>query len=98
MFDEAWEEFRAQMHNEMKNEEESMIKKWLNGIGYNHKEPIGYYMDRYNKIMTIYSTRPGQLIGKAGANVNFLKVMLTELCRGEWEVKFIEIRGGFVTL
>ena len=46
--------------------------------------------------MEIYSTRVGVLIGKAGVNVDLLKEMLTDEFRGEWKVKFIEIRGGFV--
>lgn len=98
MFDEDWEELRAEAHAFMKEKEETLIKKWLDKIGYKGKEPIGYYKDAYNKTMEIYSTRVGALIGKAGVNVDLLKKMLTDEFRGEWKVKFIEIRGGFVNM
>ena len=98
MFDEGWEEFRAEVHTFMKNKEETLLKKWLKHIGYKFDEPIGYYRDAYNKTMEIYSTRPGPLIGKAGTNVDILKKMLADEFRGEWKVKFVEVRGGFVQI
>lgn len=98
MFDADWEELRAEAHAFMKEKEETLIKNWLGKIGYKGKEPIGYYKDGYNKTMEIYSTRVGVLIGKAGVNVDVLKKMLTDEFRGEWKVKFVEIRGGFVNM
>ena len=96
MFDEDWEEFRAEAHAFMKDKEESLIKKWLEKIGYTYKEPVGYYRNSWNNEMEIYSTRVGQLIGKAGVNVDLLEKMLRDEFRGEWKVKFVEVRGGFV--
>ena len=52
---------------------------------------IGYYRDSFNNIMEIYTTKPGMLIGKAGANVEKLENMLSEEYRGVWKVKFIDI-------
>lgn len=98
MWDEDWEEFRAEAHAFMKEKEESLIKKWLGEIGYKYKEPIGYYQNSWKHEMEIYSTRVGQLIGKAGVNVNLLEKMLKDEFRGEWKVKFIEVRGGFVQI
>ena len=95
--DESWENFRAEALAYVRNAEENLLKKWLNDIGC--KEIIiGYYRNTYNNTMEIYSTRPGILIGKAGINVNKLKKMLSEEFHGEWKVKFIEIRGGFVNV
>jgi ribosomal protein S3 len=94
MFDEEWQNFRAEAHAFMKNKEESVIKKWLNEIGYT--EPVGYYRNVFTREMEIYTRRPGCLIGKAGVNVRELESMLNEQFLGEWKVKFIEIRGGFV--
>lgn len=91
-----WMRFREEAHKFNKNREETLLKKWLDNIGY--KEPIGYYRDIVNKTMEIYSTRIGILIGKAGTNVDKLKEILTEEFRGEWKVKFVEIRGGFVNV
>ena len=97
MYDEeSWEEFRAEALEFMKNKIETLIKKWLEGIGY--KETVGYYRNSATKTMEIYSTRPGILIGKAGCHVEQLREMLTNEFHGEWKVKFIEIRGGFVNI
>lgn len=95
-FDNAWEELRAEAHAFMKEKEENLLKKWLDKIGYKDKEPIGYYRDVCNNTMEIYSRRVGVLIGKAGINVDELKKMLSDEFYGEWKVKFVEIRGGFI--
>lgn len=78
------------------NKEEAVIKKWLDEIGY--KGPVGYYRKISDREMEIYTTRPGPLIGKAGVNVEKFKKMLSDEFRGEWKVKFVEIRGGFVNV
>lgn len=96
MFDEEWDEIRADAHAFMKDKEESLIKKWLEKIDYPYKEPVGYYRNSWKHELEIYSTRVGQLIGKAGVNVGLLKKMLQDEFHGEWKVKFVEVRGGFV--
>lgn len=96
--DYEWEKIRAEAHAFMKEKEESLLKRWLEKIGYNFKEPIGYYRDSLHNTMEIYSTRPGLLIGKAGIHVDELQKMLSEEFQGEWKVKFFEIRGGFVNI
>ena len=96
MYDEAWEAMRAEAITFMKNKEESVIKKWLNEIGYT--EPVGYYRNIFNREMEIYAKHVGSLIGKAGAHVKEFEKMLSDEFVGEWHVKFIEIRGGFVQI
>lgn len=96
MFDEAWEELRWECHKFMKEKEEFVIKRWLSTM--NYTRPVGYYMDRYNKTMEIFTTTPGILIGKAGVNIDEFKRMLSEEFHGEWKVKLIEVRGGFVNI
>ena len=98
MFDEGWEEFRAEVYAYAKDRNETLIKSWLSKTGYVDKNPIGYYICLSDKIIEIYSTRVGALIGKAGVNVDLLKKMLTDEFRGEWKVKFVEIRGGFINM
>ena len=98
MFDADWEELRTEAHAFMKEKEETLIKNWLGKIGYTYKEPVGYYRNSRKHEMEIYSTRVGQLIGKAGVNVDLLEKMLTDEFRGEWKVKFVEIHGGFVNM
>lgn len=94
MYDEAWQKFREESHAFMRNKEETVIKKWLDMIGYT--EPVGYYRNIFDKEMEIYATRVGCLIGKAGVNVREFEKMLSSEFIGEWHVKFVEIRGGFV--
>lgn len=96
--DEAWQKCREVTHQFIKNEEESVIKEWLNEIGYTDAEPVGYYRNAWKREIEIYSTRVGCLIGKAGVNVRKLENLLHEHFLGEWKVKFVEIRGGFVQI
>ena len=42
------------------------------------KEPVGFYNDQTNKIMTIYSNKCGYLIGYKGNNVNLFIERLNE--------------------
>ena len=95
MWDESWENFRAEAYEFMKNKEETLLKNWLSDIGCKELT-IGYYRDSSNKTMEIYSTRVGALIGLAGANVKKLEEMLSEEFYGDYQVTFIEVRGGFV--
>ena len=95
MYDEnEWMNFRAEAYEFNKNREETLLKEWMSNIDY--KEPIGYYRNISQRTMEIYSTRIGALIGKAGTNVDKLEQMLSEEFRGDWKVRFVEIRGGFI--
>ena len=94
MFDEEWEEMREDVYLYMKNKNEALLKRWLSDIGY--KDPVGYYVNLSDNVVEIYTTRPGVLIGRAGVNVDVLRQMLAKEFHREWQVKFVEIRGGFV--
>ncbi len=97
MYDEdALQKCREETHKFIKNLEESVIKEWLDKIGYT--EPVGYYRNAWKREMEIYATRVGVLIGKAGVNVKELENLLHEQFCGEWKVKFVEVRGGFVNM
>lgn len=96
MYDEDWIHFRGEALEFNRNREETLLKAWLNEIGY--KEPIGYYRNHSKRTMEIYSTRIGSLIGRAGSNVTKLKNMMEKEFHGKWEVEFFEIRGGFIGL
>ncbi len=91
-----WQEFRAEVYAYTKNRNNNIIKKWLSHIGYKDENPIGYYICLSSKTIEIYSNRVGALIGRAGCNVDLLEKMLADEFRGKWQVKFFEIRGGFV--
>ena len=94
--DKTWEEFRAMVLADVKEREEILLKKWLADIGY--KGIIGYYRNAGMKTMEIYATDIGVLIGKTGVSINKLEKMLTAEFHGIWEIKFIEIRGGFINI
>ena len=89
-----WLDFRAYCMEYARKKEEALIKKWLDKIGYN--ETIGYYRDVWHHTMEIYTRNPGILIGMKGKDVREFQDMLNEEYSGEWKVKFIEVRGGFV--
>ena len=89
-----WLDFRAECIEYARKKEETLIKKWLDKIGYN--ETIGSYRDVRNHTMEIYTKHPGVLIGKYGKDVKEFQDMLDEEYRGDWKVKFIEVRGGFI--
>lgn len=95
-YDDEFDKLRCEAHRFMKNKEESVIKQWLSGIGYDR--PVGYFRDSLNKRIEIYTTNPGILIGRAGVEVEKLKQLMTKEFHGNWEVNFIEIRGGFVQI
>jgi hypothetical protein len=92
--EESFQEFMANAIAYVKNKEEAIIKEWLDSIGYT--EPVAYYRNIHDSTMEIYATKVGCLIGKAGVNVYKLENILSKEFYGEYKVKFIEIRGGFV--
>lgn len=91
-----WLETRSEALSYMRNEEEALAKEWLDDIGYT-EVPVGFYINYSKKIMEVYSTQVGILIGKAGVNVSKLEKMLSDKFRGEWKVHFTEIRGFILT-
>lgn len=97
MYDDSWEDFRESMLEYSKNRLETLIKVWLNDIGLGNIT-LGYYMDVYNEILEIYTTNPGWLIGASGVNVQKLEKTLLEEYHRNYKVKFIEIRGGFLSI
>ena len=98
-FNESWEQFRSECIKFARERDETVIKKWLDSIGFT--EPVGYYMASWKNKIEIYTTRPGMLIGKAGIHIQEFKRMLAEEYgeyHGEWNVEFVEIKGGFVNV
>ena len=97
MYDDvAWQKFREEALEYSANLERTIVKEWLDKIGYT--EPVGYYRDSINNVMILYSTRPGVLIGKGGCNVKTLEKILLYKYGADYKVTFVEIRGGFVNV
>lgn len=90
-----WMEFRAEAIRFAKERNSKLIDTWCKECGVT--TPIGYYND-HNGTMTIYTDKPGWLIGKGGEKVNKFKEALKQEFHREYEVKFVEVRGGFANL
>ena len=75
---------------------ERTIEKWCNAAHY--KRPVGYEIDYSNNVVTIYAESPGVLIGYHGVHVFKFKDILKERFHKDYQVKFVEIRGGIVNL
>jgi predicted metal-dependent RNase len=93
--DDAWMEMRAEARRFAEERNSKLIEDWCKEC--HVTTPIGYDND-YSGVMTIYTDRPGYLIGKGGEKVNKFKEALKKEFRKEYEVKFVEVRGGFVNL
>lgn len=79
---------------ELRKTEKKVLRTWLTEL--NYLEPVGFFFNYGKKQLTLYATRPGLLIGRAGVNIDKLKKALTDEFVGEWTIHFEEIRGGFV--
>ena len=93
---ERWQQFRAEALEHEANRARTVLQEWLDVVDY--IEPVGYYLDTYHNVMVIYTTRIGVLIGKGGVHVEELKKKLLEEYGRDFEVTFVEIRGGFVNV
>lgn len=94
--EERWQQFREEALEYEANRERTVLEEWLGMM--NYIEPVGYYLDTYRNVMTIYATKIGVLIGKDGVHVEELKKKLLEEYGRDFEVTFVEIRGGFVNV
>lgn len=93
---EEFQRFRAEALNISMNQDKAIIEKWCEEIGYSY--PLGYYNNRCDRTMEIYTTRPGICIGKAGSAIRKFEEMLKEEFRVPYKVKLVEIRGGFANI
>lgn len=90
-----WQELRGEILWHHTNRNKKLIEKWCKECGV--VTPIGYDND-LNGVMTIYTQQPGKLIGKKGKDVDKFKADLKEEFGINYEVKFVEVRGGFVNM
>jgi ribosomal protein S3 len=90
-----WMEFRAQCHELVHNQHKQLIEDWCTKCKVT--TPIGYYND-YKGTLTIYTDRPGYLIGQGGQMVREFEEAFSKEFGKPYKVKFVEIRGGFVNV
>ncbi|WP_394910558.1 hypothetical protein [uncultured Robinsoniella sp.] len=88
-------DYRTQMgemledfHNSIKE----VINEWCIEAGV--VDPVGYHRNSSTKEWEIYTTRPGVLIGCAGVLVDKYRKILNEEFYCDYQIKFIEIKGG----
>ena len=99
MFDydeDNFERVRYDALNYMYNKNKTIIENWCNECGMD--EPVGYYNDLSKHELTIYTTRCGVMIGKAGKHINKVKEVLKEEFGRDYDIKFVEIRGNIVNI
>ena len=85
MYDDSFERFRGECLEYNYNKNCNMIEEWCKEAGVT--SPVGYY----NELE--------KLIGRGGCLVNkFKKRLCEQFYANEYEVKFVEIRGGFANI
>jgi len=88
--EEVWLYLREEAIAFARETEQKALNQWLEEIGAPN-EKIAY--KRSHDSITIYSTRPGVLIGSHGQNIDPLKSILKENFHIDHTVKFEEITG-----
>ncbi len=91
-----FEELRGKVLEEMEERNERVLKHFFFRIGY--KGIVGYENSLGENIFTVWTDRPGILIGKGGQNVEVLKEVLKEEFDRNYDVKFKEIKGKMLVI
>lgn len=93
MYDESFENMRAEAIKFMREKTESFLSEWCKEAGV--KSPVGYERDYFSKSFVVYTDRPGYLIGKGGALAEKYTILMREEFVGLEKISFVEVRGGF---
>lgn len=97
MFDsDNFEKFRGKVLEEMTERNERVVRNFFWRI--NYKGIVGYENDLGRKEFTLWTDKPGILIGKGGQNVEILKEILKEEFEYDYEIKFKEIKGKMMVV
>ena len=91
-----WQQFRGEALEFMRNLETKLIEDWCAECKVT--TPVGYYFDSFKRVVTIYTDRPGFLIGMKGSKVDQFKAAVEKELRVPYKVEFVEIRGGFANV
>ena len=84
-------EMRGKILNEIEKKNERVMKHFFWRIGY--KGIVGYENNLGNKIFTVWTDKPGILIGKGGNNIVVLKEILKKEFDYDYKIEFKEIKG-----
>lgn len=91
-----FEELRGKVLEEAAERNERVLKHFFWRI--NHKGIVGYENDLGKRVFTVWTDRPGILIGKGGQNVEILKEILKEEFDRDYDVNFKEIKGKMLVV
>lgn len=91
-----FEEFRGIVLEEQAEKNERVLKHFFWRI--NYKGIVGYENNLGEKIFTIWTDRPGILIGKGGQNVEILKEILKEEFSYDYKIEFKKIKGKMLAI
>ena len=91
-----FEELIGKSLEEMSERNEWVMKNFFYRIGY--KGIVGYENDLGKNVFTIWTDKPGILIGKGGQNVGILKDILKEEFDNDYEIEFKEIKGKMLVI
>lgn len=91
-----WLQFRANALEFERNQLKTIIEPWAKECGVN--SPIGYYRSIQMHTLTLYTDKPGHLIGCGGKNIHKLEQLLLDEFKSPYKVELIEIRGGYVNV
>lgn len=81
---------------EIRKTDRKLIEDWCKDCGVT--TPVGYSVDYSNSVLTIYTDRPGWLIGYCGEKVSKFREAWKQEHYREYEVKFVEVHCGFVNV
>ena len=91
-----FEELIGKALEEMSERNERVMKNFFYKIG--HKGIVGYENDLGKKVFTVWTDKPGILIGKGGQNVEILKEILKEEFDCDYEIEFKEIKAKMLVI
>ena len=91
-----FEELRGKVLEESAERNERVLKHFFWRI--NYKGIVGYENDLGKNVFTVWTDRPGILIGKGGQNVDILKAILKEKFDRNYDVNFKEIKGKMLVV
>lgn len=89
-------EIRGKILNEIEEKNERVMKHFFWRIGY--KGIVGYENNLGNKIFTVWTDKPGILIGKGGNNIVVLKEILKKEFDYDYKIEFKEIKGKMLVI
>lgn len=91
-----FEELREKVLEEMNEKNERVMKHFFWRIGY--RGIVGYENSLGKHVFTVWTDRPGILIGKGGENINILKEVLKEEFNKDYDIEIKEIKGKMMVI